>query len=66
MAVASAVVEEGKAIADEAAESLSRNMPDPGTVAARTREAAQDVADRLRTAGETEAERKKLGEPGAT
>jgi hypothetical protein len=60
------VVEEGKEIAEEAAESVSRSLPEAETLAERTRQAALDAADRLRTAGEIEAERKKLGEPGAT
>jgi hypothetical protein len=66
MAVASAVVDEGKEIVEETADSLSRNLPDADTAAERTREAALDAADRLRTAGEVEAERRKLGEPGAS
>jgi uncharacterized protein DUF3618 len=64
-AVASAVIEEGKQIVQEAAGSLAENMPDADALAERTREAALDAADRLRTAGETEAERRKLGEPGS-
>jgi hypothetical protein len=65
-AVASAVVDEGKEMVEEAAEGLSRNLPDADTVAESAREAALDAADRLRTAGEIEAERRKLGEPGAS
>ena len=62
MAVASAVVEEGKQIAEEAAGQL----PDGETTIERTREAVVGVADRLRTAAETEAERQKLGDPGTS
>lgn len=64
--VASAVMEEGKQIVEEAADTAARNMPDADTVAERTREAALDAADRLRTAGEIEAERRKLGDPGSS
>ena len=65
MAVAAAVAEEGKAIVDEAAETIARSVPDGETLAERGREAALGVADRLRGAAETEAERQRLGDPGA-
>ena len=57
MAVASAVIDEGKQIVGEAADTLARKLPDGETLAERTREATLDAADRLRTAGEIEAER---------
>jgi hypothetical protein len=65
-AVASAVVDEGKQIAEEAADTLARNLPDAETLSGGTRDAALDAADRLRTAGEIEAERRKLGDPGTS
>jgi uncharacterized protein DUF3618 len=66
MAVASAVVDEGKQIVEEAADTLARKLPDGETLAERTRDAARDAADRLRTSGEIEAERRKLGDPDAS
>ena len=66
MAVASAVVDEGKQMAEEAADTLARKLPDAEPLVEHTREAALDAADRLRTAGEIEAERRKLGDPGAS
>jgi uncharacterized protein YjbJ (UPF0337 family) len=56
MAVASAAIDEGKQIVEEAADTLARKMPDADTLAERAREAALDAADRVRTAGEIEAE----------
>jgi uncharacterized protein YjbJ (UPF0337 family) len=65
-AVASAVMEEGKQIVEEAADTLARKLPDADTIAERTREAALDAADRLRTAGEIETERAQAHKGGST
>ena len=59
MAVASAVVEEGKQIAEE----VAGQLPDGETAIERTREAAVGVAERLRSAAQSEADRQKLGDP---
>ena len=64
MAVASAVIGEGKQIVAEAADTLASKLPDGEALAERTREAALDAADRLRTAGEIEAERVQVHKGG--
>ena len=66
VAVASAVIDEGKQIVEETADTLARKLPDGETLAERTREAALDAADRLRTAGEIEAERVQVHKGGVT
>jgi uncharacterized protein YjbJ (UPF0337 family) len=65
-AIASAVVDEGKQIVEETADTLARKLPDANTIAERTREVALDAADRLRTAGEMEAEGTQAYKGGST